>query len=881
MKTVMASCVFAINVFFSQSTNTTLNVDTTYDMGNGVLLKGYVAAQAVQSDGKIIVIGSFNLCGGTYRSSIARINTDGTVDTTFNPGTGFSTLPTISAIKIQNINNEDKIIISGKDSVNMLTYNGVTKSRLIRLNADGSLDTTFNVGSGPNIPPTSIDVLSDGSIVLAGNNFSLYNGNSVNNVCKISSNGTIDTNFAVSPFGGSQSQAATVNCVKVQTVNGVDKVLVGGVFAAYNGSVRNNILRLNLDGTLDTNFNAGSSVQGSISKIEVTSAGNLLLLGGIANYNAAVTQGLISLTSTGILDTSFNSGGVGFTNSGTYTPPTSMTLKSDGKILVSGDFTEYNGATINRIALLKADGTLDTNFNLGTGINSAVSTSAISSDGGLLFGGNFSSYNGNNVIGYFKTNAAGTLDASFNANATVMSAFAPSYAIKQADDKLIIAGNFNLVNGTPKNYLVRLNTDGTIDTNFNNGGTGPNNTVSVIALQADNKILIGGNFTTYNGISSSRIARLETNGTLDTTFTPGSGFTTTGPSVNINAIQQLSTQKILVGGGNFSSYNGTTITNKNLIQLNVDGTYDSGFNTNGTGVNNGSKYVYIIKEQANGRILVGGSFASFNGTNANGIIRLNADGTVDTDFIQSWGSGAGLSANAYLKQILIQPSDQKIIIGGSFSTYNTTSRTNIARLNSDGSLDTTFDAGTVPAATTFFQPLLLSDGKILVPGTFTSFNNTTINKLVRLNTNGTVDTSFTPGVSGAAGVFSPNPSTPSGLSYVFQQTDGNLLVVGNFSSYNGTARNLVARLTPVVTNNMATSNVSAPKFTIYPNPAKDFVNLSNITRGADVSVYDMTGKLLYTTKAIGAAVTINTSSYKNGVYMVKVDGQVTKLLISK
>ena len=80
---------------------------------------------------------------------------------------------------------------------------------------------------------------------------------------------------------------------------------------------------------------------------------------------------------------------------------------------------------------------------------------------------------------------------------------------------------------------------------------------------------------------------------------------------------------------------------------------------------------------------------------------------------------------------------------------------------------------------------------------------------------------------------------------------------------------------------LATTNVAKKTFAIFPNPAKDFVTISNLSKGAEVALFDVTGKLLYQTKSLGVTLTINTSSYKNGMYLVKVDGQAIKLLISK
>jgi uncharacterized delta-60 repeat protein len=139
----------------------------------------------------------------------------------------------------------------------------------------------------------------------------------------------------------------------------------------------------------------------------------------------------------------------------------------------------------------------------------------------------------------------------------------------QSDGKIVIGGNFTSYNGTASNYIARLNTDGSLDGGFN-PGTGANNYILTTRVQSDGKIIIGGHFTTYNGTARNRIARLNTDGSLDAGFNPGTGADS---YIGTTAIQ--SDGKIIIGGG-FTSYNGTA---RNYIaRLNTDGSLDAGFN---------------------------------------------------------------------------------------------------------------------------------------------------------------------------------------------------------------------------------------------------------------------------------------------------------------
>ncbi|HEY1663256.1 MAG TPA: Calx-beta domain-containing protein [Verrucomicrobiae bacterium] len=325
----------------------------------------------------------------------------------------------------------------------------------------------------------------------------------------------------------------------------------------------------------------------------------------------------------------------------------------------------------------------------------------------------------------------GSPDTSFNTPGMNGSVF--SLAL-QPNSQILAAGNFTAVGSTPEGYLARLNSDGTLDTGFLTGAIGSGldgafGPVNSVICQSDGRIVVGGAFSTIDDINRNDIARLLSNGSLDTSFNPGPGAN--GP---VNALAE---------------------------------TFINGVR----------------------RIYVGGSFTAIAGSASAGIARIDADtsdnvneGLVDGAF----NIGSGLDGQVYA--IAVYPTNSiyagKVLVGGSFQHYNGISVTNVVRINVDGTLDTNFNSGIGVGPNGIVQAIAIQlDGNILLGGNFTSFNNTNANYIVRLLPNGTMDSSF---------VGSANQSVQG----ITLQPDNRILLVGQFSSADGILRNGVARLLP-------------------------------------------------------------------------------------
>ena len=344
----------------------------------------------------------------------------------------------------------------------------------------------------------------------------------------------------------------------------------------------------------------------------------------------------------------------------------------------------------------------------------------------------------------------------------------------QTDGKIICSGTFTTYNSTPvAGFIVRLNTDGSIDSSFVSG-VGFDGAAESIAIQADGKILAVGSFTTYSGNSTIGIVRINTDGSFDSSFVTGAGFTGASASpANVIAVQP--DQKILVGGVFNMDYNGTL---GSLVRINPNGTADGTFTAGQVSSPSFVPQIEGIAIQADGKIIIVGDLNQYDtsGTVGVGIIRVNANGTYDASF--ATGTGFDFSTN----NVAIQ-ADQKLIIVGFFTDYNGTSCSNVIRLNTNGTVDSVFGTG---FDSTSSYVAVLSTGGIIITGNFTTYNTVTAaDGIVRLNADTTVNTSWNYG-TGFGG-------TGSGALSV-NSTESLLNIGGTFSVFNGTPANNIIQL---------------------------------------------------------------------------------------
>jgi uncharacterized delta-60 repeat protein len=353
-------------------------------------------------------------------------------------------------------------------------------------------------------------------------------------------------------------------------------------------------------------------------------------------------------------------------------------------------------------------GNVDTTFNVLC--NNTVDSALTLPSGKILIGGAFNTVNGLQRGPLARLFPDGTLDTTFsNSISSGGTVFA---MLLQPDGKLLVAGSFSaFVVSQNRQNLVRLNVDGSIDGTFTNNG--PTTPVLALGLQTDGKVLIGGQFTSIGNSNHFYIARLNTDGTVDNSFIPG---TISGSMVNAIAVQDDG--NILIGGS-FSSFSSYGLTRNNIARLLTNGVPDPVYQATASGP------VQAVYLEPSGKSVWAGAFTSLDSFSRSHIGRLNTDGTLDSGFTANIGVNNTVFA-------VTEDTNDDVYVGGSFNEYNNSIRESVARLFSDGTLDNTFNN-----TTNFNTPqvkclAIQGDGRVLVGGTFTTFNSSPRTNLVRL-----------------------------------------------------------------------------------------------------------------------------------------------------
>jgi uncharacterized delta-60 repeat protein len=684
----------------------------------GVGPSAFVSSIALQTDGKIIVGGTFtNLCGHA-RSAIGRLNSDGTLDPIFNPrADGYS--PTVSSVALQD---DGKVLIGGQ----FQRLAGLSCTDIGRVNntepatqslaRNGSTVTWLRGGTSPEIYAAAFDYSNDGSNWVSIGNGARVSGGWQITGASIPAGATLRARGFLT--GGAHNSSSwyveSTSGNPVLTSQPLSRTNIAGTLASFSVAAAGPpplTYQWFKDGVpLQDSGTIFGSLTPSLSISNVLHANGGDYFVAVTASSGSVTSSIAQLT---VIDPVI------------LQPPLSQSV-SPGQsatftVVAAGTSLKYQWRK-NAIAIAGATGTSLAMANLQSGNAGNYDVLVTNSFGSLTSAPAMLSVN-TVFVDSFNPFASGRVD---------------SLAV-QTDGSVIIAGEFGSLAGSTRSGFGRVTSAGGLDSFAPNiGGSG----VMEVAIQPDYKILIGGYFFTINGQTHNRLARFNPDGSVDMSFNPN-----ISPSDWVDCVVPLLDGKTLVGSAGL-----------NLARLNDSGAPDASFLQMAPGE------VEAVAVQPDAKILIGGYFPYLR--------RLHPNGALDNTIYFPIGGD-----NVSIMTIALQ-ADGKILLGGRFITLSAPTRTNLVRLNADGSLDNSFKAD----ATIYVTSLAVqTDGKIIVGGNFSSLAGQSRTNIGRLNSDGTLDPTFDPGASDT-------------VNSVTLQPDGKILVGGAFSKLAGTTRSGVGRL---------------------------------------------------------------------------------------
>ncbi len=740
-KNVSGAFLFAIFLVFAAFAQN--QVDLTFNAAPSLAVNNIndTKGQAVQTDGKVIVWGGSLTEASTIKGLVARLNADGSLDTSFSfCGCSFASVTNVTVLA------DGKMLVSGSNSFN--------RGKVIRIDPSGGLDVTYSspftgaIGS-PGRAARIRTIQPNGMAIIEA-----IASDASSTLGRYQTNGLVDNSFTPIALGSSVIVYVpeVIIAPDGKFYIGTSSFIISHQFASLK--------RFNADGTSDGSWTPPSIPQdtGSITGLDIEPDGSLLIA-GLTTINGVAVNRLARLLPAGNVDLSFSVSG--FVSIG------QIKLLQSGKILIAAS---DNVGNLKRLYRLNSNGSIDNSLARPAAVEKEAETEKMEGMESVKDVRGIKSGNAPEFVGsipvlnrfvldaaenavffgqsdsaeqqFYRVGANGTLDPAFDSN--VAESGTVSFMLRQPDGKVVILGSFISVNGLSQSRFARLNTDGSLDGTFN-PGTGFVGEIYTMLMQPDGKILATGNFDSYNGTPVSKLVRLNSDGSLDGTFNHH-------VLIGVNTVALQPDGKILVAGGG-------------VVRINSDGSADNTFS-----VTFGSPSLNSVVVQADGKVVVGGSFGGVNGFNRNNLARLNSNGTLDQSYNPTNTAG-GFSS------LWLQPDGKVLAVSADGGQMR--------RLNTDGSSDGGFTNVTFNTATStrrIYSVVFKANGEILVGGEFSMVSGAATANFAWLNSSGRPQPLIFPdGVNGPV----------HGLAL---QPDGKVMMGGEFSRIDNTPRAGVARV---------------------------------------------------------------------------------------
>lgn len=638
---------------------------------------------------------------------------------------------------------------------------------------------------------------ADGSLIIGGS-FVKTGSSGYKYLVRVLPNGTLDRSFYASPD-------AKVTCLAIEPDG---SILVGGEFSKIGSLSRRGIARFFSDGTLDLGFDA--KLNGNVTGLARQPDGKVVLAGGFSQAGGKAWRGVARVNPDGTPDPGFDSTGAVGVNT--------VALQPDGCILVGGSFTSLGGQPRNNFGRLLPWGALDLDF-IPT-VNGQVYSIALDRNSRIVVGGVFSTINGQSVNRLARLMTDGTVDPTFAsaANASVFS------LALQADGKILVGGDFNLIGGLSRAYLGRLLPDGRADPLFDPIAS---SSVRCVSVLVDGSVAVGGSFTSIGGASRRYFARLAPNGPAISELTWNDSSVSWSLGGSCPEVSQATFEVFESGQGWRSIGTGTPT----AIGWELNGvTIAPGSTVRARGGVSGGRYCGSGSEMSGsaGPPIIISSRLSILGSCPLSVVACGSpplsyqwyeDGKPVAGGTNQWlakvpvegkvllavvTSPSGIAksetatvrylgldvfnyaAKGYVRTIAVQPDGKLIISGVAQSSGGDTYY--LIRLNSNGTSDSSFNSH-IPSFNGVVLALAVQlDGKVLIGGNFSHVAGVKRFGLARLNADGTLDDSFNPKLF----------STSSGgsVSALVVQTDGAILVGGYIGFSDAVSQLAVGRLLP-------------------------------------------------------------------------------------